>query len=423
MEDRPQIRLLKRIRAMVSCVLVFSAFGPADVEAREWTRFRGPNGSGISNAKTVPTNWNEQDYNWVAQLPGTGHSSPVVWDRNLFITAANTKQNMRWLICLNTEDGSERWRVAFPFEAYRKHKNNSFASSTPAVDAEFVYVQWHSRTESPLVAVSHDGKIVWKYDVGPYLHGQGGATSPIVYGDSVFVAHDHSAGSHLLAVDRRSGKLRWKIPREGKRACYATPCVFDNDDRPAEIVFSHCFEGIVGVDAKSGKANWHIDVFGRASQRALGSPVVVGDAVVASSGGVKGDKQLVAVKPGREGEVSEVYRVKRQAPHVPTPIAYKDWLFLWSDQGIASCLNKDDGKVIWQKRIGGNFFCSPICIDGSLYCVDLDGEVVVIEAADSYNELARNSLGKPTRSTPAVSGGTLFMRTEAHVFAIGGKKE
>ncbi|MDA1016687.1 MAG: PQQ-binding-like beta-propeller repeat protein, partial [Planctomycetota bacterium] len=313
-------------------------------------------------------------------------------------------------------------KVAFPFEAYKKHKNNSFASSTPTVDADHVYVQWHSKTESPLMAISHDGKTIWKHDLGPYLHGQGGATSPIVFGDSVFVAHDHAAGSYLLAADRQSGKPRWKIPRDGKRACYATPCVYEVEDRAAEIVFSHCFEGIVGVDAKSGTPNWHIDVFGRASQRALSSPLVIGDAIVATSGGVSGEKQLVVVKPGKNGDVSEAYRIKRQAPHVPTPLAYKDWLFLWSDQGIVSCVNKIDGKVVWQKRVGGNYFCSPICINGRLFCVDVDGTVVVIEAADSFKELARNSLDKPTRSTPAVSGGTLFIRTESHVNSIGGAK-
>ena len=240
----------------------------------------------------------------------------------------------------------------------------------------------------------------------------------------MLAAHDHKADSFLVAVDRMTGKERWKIPREGKRACYGTPCINTPKDRPAEIIFSHCYEGIVGVDPKTGHQNWHIDVFGRASQRALGSPIIAGDLVVASSGGVGGERQVVVVKPQLTDDkvvVKEAYRVVRQAPHVPTPLVYRDWMFLWSDTGIATCVERNSGKIVWQKRIGGNFYSSPICIDGKLYCIDLDGTVVVIAASDNYELLSRNSLGQPNRATPAVSNGALIIRTESQVISIGGK--
>ncbi len=392
--------------------------------AQEWNRFRGPNGSGISDATTVPTEWTEGDYNWSIELSGKGNSSPVAWGSKLFVTSADEKAKTRSVQCLNLADGSEAWRKDVPFDPYKKHKNNSFASSTPAADADHVYVLWTSKTTSPLIAYTHAGEKAWEYDLGPYRHGQGGATSPIVYEDVVVVANDQSAGSFLLAVDRMTGKERWKVDREGKRACYGTPCINTPNDRPAEVIFSHCYEGIVGVDPKTGDQNWHIDVFGRASQRALGSPVIAGNFVVASSGGVGGERQVVVVNPhvsGKDVKVEEAYRVVRQAPHVPTPLVFRDWMFLWSDSGIATCVEHDSGEVVWQKRIGGNYFGSPICVDGKLYCVDLDGEVVVIAASDEYELLARNSLGHPSRATPAVSNGTLLIRTDSHLFSIGGE--
>lgn len=392
-------------------------------KAEEWNRFRGPNGAGVSDATTVPAEWTEDDYNWVIDLPGSGHSSPIVWGTRIFVTAADDGSETRSLQCLNLTDGSEIWRQNVPFELYKKHKNNSFASSTPAADSEHVYVLWQSKTSSPLIAYTHVGKKVWEYDLGPYLHGQGAATSPIVYEDAVFVANDHKPDSFLIALNRKTGEKLWKIEREGQRACYGTPCVNSPVDRPAEIIFSHCYEGIIGVDPKSGRQNWHIDVFGRASQRALGSPVIAGDFVVASSGGVNGDRQVVVVNPhqsGNEVTVEEVYRLLRQTPHVPTPLVYRDWMFLWSDTGIATCVERDSGEIVWQKRIGGNFFSSPICVNGKLYCVDLKGEVVVIAASDEYELLSRNPLGYPTRATPAVSSGTLLVRTESKLFSIGG---
>lgn len=410
----------------LSTLLCVSAVGLLiqSASAEEWNRFRGPNGSGVSNATTVPIEWSEDDYNWVAELPGKGHSSPIAWGSRIFVTCADEKAATRSVICLDSANGSEVWRKDIAFDPYRKHKNNSFASSTPAADADHVYVLWHSKTSSPLIAYTHAGEKVWEYELGPFLHGQGGASSPIVYEDSVLVANDHQSGSFLLAVDRNSGKERWKIDREGKRACYGTPCVNRPDNRPAEIIFSHCYEGIIGVDPKTGDQNWHIDVFGRASQRALGSPVIAGDFVVASSGGVNGDRQVVVVHPQVSEDdvaVREVYRVTRQAPHVPTPLVYGDWIFLWSDSGIVSCVARDSGDIVWQKRVGGNFFGSPVCVNGRLYCVDLEGEVVVIAAANEFEELARNPLDHPTRATPAVCNGALLVRTESHLFSIGGK--
>lgn len=393
-------------------------------EAQEWTRFRGPNGNGVSNATTVPTSWADDDYNWTIELPGKGHSSPVVWGEKLFITACEEESSTRLLLCINTNNGNTRWTKKLTFDSYKKHKNNSFASSTPCVDRDHVYVVWHSKRSSPLIAYDHDGNEVWRYEQGPYLHGQGGATSPIVYEDMVVVANDQKEPSFLLAVDRTTGKERWKIPREGKRACYATPCVFESADRPPELVFTHCYEGIIGVNPATGNPNWHIDVFGRASQRALGSPVVTDELVIATSGGVGGERQLVAVKPGDASaniEAIEAWRTNKQTPHVPSPVVYKDWLFLWSDQGIASCLDKVTGKSIWKERIGGNYFGSPVCVDGKLYCIDLDGNVVIIAAADKFKLLGKASLGQGSKATPAVSGGVLYLRTESKLFSLGGE--
>ena len=282
---------------------------------------------------------------------------------------------------------------------------------------------WQSKAGSPLIAYTHQGEEVWRYDLGPYLHGQGGGTSPIIHGESVIVCNDHSKGSFLLALDRRNGKEQWKIPRKGRRACYATPCVYAPEGRPAEIIFSHCFEGISGVDPQTGKQNWMLHVFGDFPQRAVGSPFVVGDFVVANSGARVADKNLVAVRPGKEGEpAEEVYRLTKGAPHVPSAIAYNGLLFAWSDQGIVTCLDAQDGKEIWRARVGGNFYGSPICIDGKLYCVDLDGTVVVIAAADTFQVLARNPLGESSMATPATAGGVLYVRTASHLFAIGGQK-
>ena len=182
----------------------------------------------------------------------------------------------------------------------------------------------------------------------------------------------------------------------------------------------------MGVDPVSGRQNWMIDVFGTFPQRAVGSPVVWKDLVIANSGALNGGKNAVVVRPASRGgkhSASEVYRVSRSAPHVPSPLAWEGKLFLWSDIGVVTCAEVETGKVIWQQRAGGKFHGSPVCVDGRLFCVDEKGTVVVRSASDKFEVLARNELGDTCRSTPAVSGGRMYIRSVGQLFSIGGAKK
>lgn len=394
----------------------------------EWNRFRGPNGTGVHPHSESPATWNENDYRWTIDLPGSGSSSPVIWGNRLFVTSCDETAKKRSLQCIDTQTGKSLWNQTIEFQPYKKHKNNSFASSTPCCDESHVYVAWHSKKRSPLIAYNHSGNKVWEYDLGSFSHGQGGATSPIIYDNLVIIAHDQKEPSYLLALNRMTGKEAWKVPRRGQRACYSTPCVFSQDGRADQIAFSHCFEGIVGIDPSTGKQLWHIDVFGRSSQRALGSVIQAGELIVATSGAFAGERQLVAVKPNLESKDSptdknsptaiEAWRTTKQTPHVPTPLVYKNWIFLWSDQGIVSCLDYVTGNTTWKKRVTGNYFGSPICVDGKLYCIDVDGTVTVVAASDEFELLGRIPLGQPSKSTPAFSNGSLYFRTDSKLFAL-----
>lgn len=145
--------------------------------------------------------------------------------------------------------------------------------------------------------------------------------------------------------------------------------------------------------------------------------------IFGTCGFANGDKHCVAVRPGAAGdkvEVKELFRIEKTSPHLPTPIAFNGQLFLWTEKGIVSSVKLETGDVLATKRIGGNFSASPVCIDGKLYCISDDGEVIVLKADDSLEELARNSLDEPCRATPAVSGGRLFLRTMSQLISVGG---
>jgi len=417
--------------SLVAFLILAVANSPTAFAQSNWPRFRGANGEGVSESTRIPAEWDDADYLWSSDIPGRGHSSPVVWDDRLFVTSADKDQRERYVLALDIATGKELWRKTYSLPKQKAHKNNSFASSTPAVDQDHVYVLLQAADESHVIALLHDGNEQWRQKVGAYKHGQGPAVSLVTHKGRLLLSNDHKAESFLGAFDCSSGKLLWRIEREGKRACYTTPCVISRNGRD-EVVFSHCYEGVIGVDLASGKVLWKADPFGRASQRAIGSPIVSQGVLIASSGARSGDKLVVAFDSdstaSRSGtsvdlkEPEELYRVTRSAvPHVTTPLAYEGRLYLWADIGIVTCVELKTGKRLWQKRIGGNYFASPICVGGRLVGVDVDGLAVVLEAGEKYNELGRTSLGQATHATPAVANGLIFFRTEGRLRALRGE--
>lgn len=413
-------------RLLLSVCAVVVASSLSNVFGQEWTRFRGPNGSGISEAKTIPTQWTEKDFRWKISLPGVGHGSPVVWKDRLFVLAEENDGRKRVVVCVQTGTGKVLWTKSFESRTHRKHRKNSYASSTPAVDAEHVYVSWGTPAGLILMALDHDGEMVWKADLGPFKGGHGFAVSPIVYKDSVILANDQDGKSTLISVNRNTGKVQWNVPRHSQRTTYSTPCVYERPGRPAELIFTNWRHGITGIDPKTGKTNWEKSVFDQShKERAIGSPIVAGDLVIGSCGFTTAQKHVVAVRPGnRENpqSVQEVFRIEKAVPHIPTVLVYKNYLYLWSDKGIVTCCDAKTGKVVWQRRVGGNFFGSPVCVDGRLMSINNKGVMYVLATGPKYQLLAKNSLGDACQSTPAIANGRMFIRTESHLIAIGGRK-
>jgi outer membrane protein assembly factor BamB len=395
------------------------------VAAQEWTRFRGPNGSGVSAATTVPVRWTEANFNWKVELPGVGHSSPVVWGQRLFVTCADEKTGTRSLLCLRLRDGERLWTRAFPGERHGKHADNSFATASPAVDEKRVYVCWGSPREYLVVALDHDGKEVWRADLGTFKSGHGFGPSPIVCGDLLIVPSDQDGTSAVFGLERATGKMRWKVPRRSK-ASYTTPCIYQPKGRPAELILTSYEHGITAVDPETGRVNWAIDVFDKGHlETAIGSPIVAGDLVLGTWGWLGVRQEVVVVRPNHAQEkvtATEVYRIDRAAPLCTTPLVHGDLLFLWSDAGMVTCADVRTGKVHWRERVPGSYYASPVCAGEHLYGVSREGEVVVLAAAKQFALVARNPLGEGSHSTPALADGKMFMRTFSHVISLGGKK-
>jgi outer membrane protein assembly factor BamB len=406
---------------LAGCLLLFmSAPGAA---AQEWPRFRGPNGAGTNDA-TLPVRWTEKDVNWKVKLPGAGHSSPVLWGDRLFVTCAEEDSGKRLLVCLRAGDGERLWSRSFDGARHGKHPDNSFASSTPAVDARRVYVCWGGPKDFLVAALDHDGKEAWRTDLGPFRSGHGFGPSPVVLDNLLVVPNDQDGKSSLVGLECDTGKVRWRVPRQSK-ATYTTPCVYQPKGRPPELIFSNYEHGLTSIDPKNGHKNWEIDVFDKGHiETGIGSPVVAGDLVLGTCGWLGVRQEVVAVHPpgSSEGKAKEAYRITRSAPLCTTPLVVGNLLFLWSDGGMVTCADLAAGQVHWRERVAGSYYSSPVCAGKYLYNVSREGDVVVLAAAKQFEEAARNPLGEGSHSTPAIAGGRMYVRTFTQLLSVGGGK-
>lgn len=419
-------------RRFLANLLLVSIILPVSIlQAQEWTRFRGPNGQGISDAKTIPVKWTQSDYNWKIELPGGGHSSPVLWGDTIFVTSGDQKAGCGILLALSATDGAVLWQKQYTLTAYRMNKLNSYATSTLAVDADHVYVLWTTPQESILAALDHAGTEIWKRTFEGVQCQHGAGTSPIVCDDKVVFTHEHEitsskdAKSAWIAVDRKTGQTRWTLERRtGPKTSYSTPCIYAPANEPPQLIFTSNSHGLTGIDPGTGTVIW--EIASALPARVVASPVIANELVIGACGDGGLGKRLVAIRPGtRDGSVqaAEAYKIESGTrPYVPTSISKDGLLFAFYDGGLVSCLRAATGEQLWQAKPAGKFFSSPVCVDGKLYCITMDGDVVVIKAADTYELLAINPLGETSHAAPAVAGGRMYLRTYSHLFSIGGKK-
>ncbi len=394
----------------------------ANATAQEWPRFRGPNGTGISPAKGIPSKFALADADWRVSLKGEGHSSPVLWGDRIFVTGSDSKKGEYHLQCLKATDGSEVWAVSSSQAKHRIHRFNHLVSSTPATDGKRVVVVT-SETEAHLV-IAYDlaGKKLWEKKFPTIISNHGGGISPVLYDGKVILAGDEDNQSFLAALDAKNGNLIWKVDRINAKAAFSTPCEFTDPSGTKGLVFNSMAHGISFVDPSTGKTLW--EQGGLFDKRSVSSSLVAGGLLIGTCGSGGGGNYLVAVKPGnagKGGKPSLAYKLRRSIPYVPTSLAKGNLLFLWSDAGIVTCVEAKTGKIHWQERVEGRFFGSPVWAEDRLFCVSTTGKVAVISASKEFKSIAVNDLEEASNATPALAGDRIYFRTLGHLSRFGNK--
>ncbi|MEE2947200.1 MAG: PQQ-binding-like beta-propeller repeat protein [Verrucomicrobiota bacterium] len=389
-------------------------------QAKEWSRFRGPNGTGISLAKGIPSKFTLDDANWRVALKGDGHSSPVLWGGRVFVTGSDRMEGEFIVQCLNTADGSEAWTVSFPQKSFRTHRFNHLSSSTPATNGEQLVLVVSKPGAHTLVALDLDGKLLWDRTLDTIVSGHGGGISPILFEGKVILAGDEDNQSFIAAMDADTGKVLWKVDRINAKAAFSTPCVFTDPSGTKGLVFNSMGHGITFVDPSTGETLW--EQAGIFDKRSVSSTLVAEGLLIGTCGSGGGGNYLVAVKPGGAAKgtpPSIAYKLRRSIPYVPTSVAKEGLLFLWGDSGVVTCVQAKTGELNWQERVEGRFFGSPVWVEGRLFCISTAGKMVVIAASDSFKSIAVNDLGEPSNATPALDENQMYVRTLGHLISLG----
>jgi outer membrane protein assembly factor BamB len=386
--------------------------------AQEWTRFRGPDGSGISKAGGFPDSFSEKDFAWSTALPGPGSSSPVLWGDRIFLTSETGEPGQRAVLAFDAVTGKEVWRVTDQFKVYDQHHFNSFASSTPCVDASRVYLAWTSGGSMKVMALNHEGKSQWTRDLGAYAEDHGSGVSPVLAGGVLVVAKDHAGSDSFIAgLKPADGSIVWKYPHQSVRTPISTPLVIRQEGGAEAVIVAGNPKALTCLNAADGKLLWEVENATR-GDRPVASAVLSGDICFMSMGQGGTGKASAAVNI-KSGKPEILWQNRKDLPYVPTPVGDGKRFYLLGDGGVLTCIKAEDGTEIYNERVfTDKAYSSPVLIGDRLYCTGRSGQVSVVAAGDAFRVLGTGTLPGATDATPAAAGGRLFFRTKTHLVCL-----
>jgi outer membrane protein assembly factor BamB len=384
---------------------------------QDWPQFRGPTGQGLSDAHGLPSTWSEsENVRWKVPIPGKGWSSPVVQGDSVWLTTSVKEEEGLSLraLCLGRSSGAVLKNIeVFRLKASPQiNAKNTYASPTPVLDGDRIYIHFGAFGTACL---TQSGEIKWRtrleYDNGQ--HGPG--SSPVLYDDLLIINCDGRDVQYVAALDKGTGAIRWKKSRRGYQA-YSTPLVvrLPNGD---QVVSPGAYRA-TAYEPRTGKEIWYVkydDGFSNVPRP------VYGNGLVYICTGFQ-QPSLLAVRVDGHGDVTDSHvqwRLERSVPLTPSPLLVGEELYMVSDNGIASCLDARSGKEYWRVRLGGNYSASPIFAEGRIYFLSEEAETSVVAPGKQYRLLATNRLDGQALASMAVSGDSILLRTDTHLYCLG----
>jgi outer membrane protein assembly factor BamB len=414
------------------------------VRADNWPQWRGPAYDGVSQESNLPTQWSaDQNIAWKLALPGMGSSTPAVWGNHIFFTSQDGNDLV--LLCVSTE-GKQLWkrklgtgrRMVGP--GGRRGGGGgggegNDASPSPSTDGTHVYA---FIGPGDFACFDFDGREVWHFNAqeryGKFRIQYGMHTTPLLYGDRLYLSLIHSGGAWVIALDKATGKDVWKVerPSDGQQECehsYASPTLWHNGKDAYLVVQGNDYA--TAHRLTDGSEIWRLGDLNPKSKynftlRFVASPVATPDLIVVPSAK---NGPVVGVKPDATGLVMtdspfEQWRRARNTPDVPSPLVQDGLVYLCGERGSLICLDAKTGKEYYQQRIHNALYrASPVYADGKVYLTARDGTFTVVKAGPKFQEVAVNKLPDEFTASPAIADGRIYLRGWKTLYAVrqGGK--
>ncbi|HZZ71416.1 MAG TPA: PQQ-binding-like beta-propeller repeat protein [Pirellulales bacterium] len=391
-----------------------------------WPEFRGPGGDGRSDSVGLPTTWSESEHiRWKTAIHGKAWSQPVIWGKQVWLTTAPADGKSMWAVCVDKESGkiTRDIKIFDISEPQFCHEFNSYASSTPAIEAGRIYC--HFGTHGTACLDTGTGEVLWRREDLHCNHFRGAGSSPILFENLLIVNFDGYDVQFVVALDKKTGQTVWKKDRNidygihnndgDQKKGYGTPSVFDINGQMQLI--SPSAGATIAYNPLTGEEIWRVNSGG---MNAAARPIY-GHGLVFANSAAGGFKEF-ALRPNGHGDVTATHvawKFGNAMPSRPSPILDGDDLYLIDDKGVASCLEASTGKLRWSKRIGGDYSASPVYADGKIYFCSQDGDMPVLKVdPDKCDVIAKNHLDGAFMASPAISGKALFARTKTHLYRI-----
>ena len=422
------MRLIVLTFALITGVAAFA-------EEQNWNQFRGPRGDGTTLAKGLPVTFEENSpaIVWKTPVPGRAWSSPVVWGTQIWLTNAPEVQNLTpekptldapivlSAVCIDFETGKVIHDLKL-FEVDKPqftHSTNSYGSPTPYIEEGRVYIHFGAYGTACLDTTT--GKKIWERRDLECDHFRGPGSSPVVYNGLLYLTFDGFDFQYITALDKLTGKTVWRRDRnvdfgttdgDAKKA-YSTPLLIQLGGR--ELLISPFASATIAYDPKTGEPVWTVRHGG---MNAAGRPLFGNGLLYVNT--ADGPNPLVAISPKGKGDITEniVWRSNKSIPKRPSQILVGDLMFMMNDSGVASCIDAKTSEEFWTKRMGGEYWSSPLYADGLIYCFSQQGAIPVFKAAREFELVAENKLDDGFLASPAVVKNSLILRSKTNLYRI-----
>lgn len=407
------------------CFAILAACAP--LAYADWPDWRGPTSDGRSDATGLPLTWSEtQNIAWKVPIHDLGHSTPIVWGDQIWLTTATRDGSVLYAVCFDLDTGEIVHNVEIFQTTQPQHinPNNSYATPSVVVEAGRVYA--HFGTLGTACIDSNTGEVLWRREDLHCNHMQGPVSSPVLY-DQLLILHYEGVDTQFIAaLDKTTGKTVWLHNRSAElydnlepvflKKAYHTPIIVDVYGE-AQLLSNGALL-VTGHEPRTGKELWHVK-YGVDSTI---SRIVTGNGIFfVNCGGAPGATQLWAVREGGSGDVTDTHVIWKMTEDVPlqsSPVLVDDLLYTISDSGTLVCTEAKTGERVWAERLSGKYGASLLYADNRIYICNMQGKTTVIEPGRRFKVLAENELDGGFWASPAVAGKSLLLRTKTHLYRI-----